>query len=199
MQQAWAERAAAFLVWRRSGHVAGRLGLAVAAACFVGLLSQLKLYLPFTPVVFSGQTFGVLLVGGLCGMEIGVIGMSLYLVLGIAGMPWFADAAAGARFACSPTAGYLVGFVAAAALVGYITDRLPAARRFAPAAGIMVSGSALILATGFLGLVVFFGMGARSAFVAGVVPFIPGDVVKSVVAALMLSTAFGRADGPPEG
>ena len=196
LREAWVGRAEAFLVWRRSGHLAGRAALAAGAACLMGLLAQVRIYTPLSPVPLTGQTFGALVVGGLCGMEMAVLSMGLYLALGVAGVPWFAHAGSGPEFLVSATAGYLVGFVLAAALVGYLTDRHPGTRSFAPALGVMAAGSFLILAAGFVGLVVLCGMSPAKAFAGGVVVFIPGDLVKAVLAAGILSAGLPRRAGP---
>jgi len=197
LREAWLGRSRAFLHWRRTGSVAGRLALAGGAACVMGLLAQVRIQTPLTPVPFSGQTLGALAVGGLCGMELALISMSLYVVLGIAGVPWFAAAGSGAHFAWSPSAGYLVGFVLAAAFVGYITDRRPAARSFAPACGVMVTASLIVYACGVTGLMIATGVGPWSALAKGVLPFIPGDVIKVALAAGLVSAGLPHSEASP--
>ena len=97
--------------------------LVTAVTLFVAALSQVRIPLPFTPVPLTGQTFAVLLVGAALGAKRGLGALSLYLVLGAFGLPFFAGGASGLAYMTGPTLGYLVGFAAAAALTGFLAER----------------------------------------------------------------------------
>jgi biotin transport system substrate-specific component len=173
-------------LWRprtRAWAFAYDLGLIVCGAALVALASQLSLHLPFSPVPVTGQTFAVLLVGALLGPGRGAAAMAAYLAEGVAGLPVFAGGAAGPGVLLGHTAGYLVGFVPAAAAVGFLAtrgwDRRPATTLLA-----MLLGNAVVLFLGALWLSRF--VGPRGAITQGLLPFIPGDIIKSVLAAAVL-------------
>jgi biotin transport system substrate-specific component len=92
--------------------------LIVGASLLVALMAQVSVPLPFSPVPITGQTFAVLLVGAALGAKRGSASLLLYLLEGAAGLPVFAGGGAGPATFLGPTGGYLIGFVAAAWLVG---------------------------------------------------------------------------------
>ena len=94
--------------------------LVAGSAAFVGLAAQIAIPLPFTPVPLSGQTFAVLLSVAALGPARGALGMLLYAVAGIAGLPWFASHQSGWAI---PSLGYVLGFVLAAVVVGALARR----------------------------------------------------------------------------
>ena len=169
--------------------------LVVGGAAFVGLSAQLSFPLPSTPVAVTGQTFAVLLTGAALGWQRGLASMLLYLVAGVAGIPWFADGGSGAS---SPSFGYIVGFVIAAAAVGRLAgagaDRTP----FRTAA-LMVLGNLLIYLVGVPWLAMAMDLSPGRAVALGVTPFLLGDAVKIVIAAGVLPGAWRlvhrRGDG----
>src|SRR3979411_2002616 len=97
--------------------------LVVGFAALVGLLAQIVIPLPFTPVPITGQTFGVLLGGMAIGWRRGILGMLLYTALGLAGLPGVAGGHGGLEIAGAPSFGYILGFVAAALTVGRLAER----------------------------------------------------------------------------
>lgn len=151
------------------------VGIAVVA-----LGARVSWTIPGTVVPQSGQTLAVLLVGAFLGMRRGGAALGCYLLAGGAGVPVFADGAAGWAHLVGPTSGYLVGFVVAAVLVGRASDR-ELLRRPGPALGLMLLGHAVILVLGWARL--SWTTGAAEAYGAGVAPFVWGGVVKSVLAA----------------
>lgn len=163
--------------------------LVVAGSLFVALCAQIRVPLPFTPVPLSGQTLGVLLVGGLLGPRLGLLSLLLYLVQGAVGLPVFADSKAGLAILLGPTAGYLVGFPLAAALTGYLAS-LGWDRRFLSTLLAMVLGNLVIYFLGAGWLAFGMGMGVSKALVLGVVPFLIGDALKAVLAAVALPSGW---------
>lgn len=172
--------------WPRAGFVENTL-LIFGASLLTALAAQLAIPLPFTPVPVTGQTFAVLLCGAALGPRRGFAAQLLYLIEGASGMPVFAGGAAGAQVFAGPTAGYLVAFPLAAALTGWLAERAWD-RRFLTMLGVMLLGSTVIFAVGAAGLTRF--LPASQVFAAGVLPFLPGDVIKTALAAMLFPGAW---------
>jgi biotin transport system substrate-specific component len=168
------------------GGLARSIALVVGGAVFVGLTAQVSIPLWFTPVPLSLQTFSVLLVGAALGSRRGLASMALYLLVGLAGVPWFAEGKSGWELA---TIGYVVGFVAAAWLVGLLAER-GADRKPLRAAGMMVVGNLVIYVFGVTGLVMMTSMTPAVAVAKGVVPFLLGDAIKIIFAAALLPATW---------
>lgn len=165
-----------------------RVALVVGFSLLTALAAQIAVPLPFTPVPLTAQVFAVLLTGALLGSRLGALAMLAYLVEGASGMPFFAGGRGGAaHLLLSPTAGYLWAYPLAAFVTGHLAER-GWDRRYLTATLAMALGSALILAGGWLGLLRF--MPAAQAFAQGVVPFIPGDLLKIALAAAALPTGW---------
>ena len=158
--------------------------LVVLFSLFVAVGAWVVIPLPFTPVPITGQTFSVLMTGMLLGSRRGAIALLLYLAEGAAGLPVFAGGGGGvARFA-GPTAGYLLAYPLAAGFVGVLAERGWERRPYGAALA-MLLGSGVILTLGTLWLSLFEG-GLWPAFLRGMLPFIPGDLIKTALAALLL-------------
>jgi biotin transport system substrate-specific component len=162
---------------RRSGVVAALardttvvLGVALALAA----ASRIAVPLGFTPVPITAQTFVVLVVGVIVGARRAGAGAFTYLMLGLAGIPWFATGGA--------TLGYLAGFAVAAWVVGRAADAGRLDRR-RDALAVMAGAHALIHLMGATWLGLFLGVGPATAFALGVAPFLVGDAIKVVAAA----------------
>jgi len=169
-------------------------GLILLGSLFVALTARVTLWLPFTPVPITGQTFGVLLVGALLGPWRGGLALVAYLVEGLLGLPVFAGGTSawspsplGVPVIIGPTAGYIFGFVPAAFLVGLSAGR-GWDRSFWPAALAMAVGEAAIYAFGLPWLALYVGPGA--AVTLGLLPFIPGDTLKLLLAAALLPAGW---------
>ena len=177
------------VAWPNAGFLENAL-LIFAASLLTGLAAQIAIPLPFTPVPVTGQTFAVLLTGAALGARRGFLAQALYLLQGASGLPVFAGGAAGAAYLFGPSGGYLVAFPFAAALTGFLAERAWD-RRFLATFAIMLLGSTVIFACGALGLTRFFA--PSQVLAAGVLPFVPGDLVKSALAALALPGAWRLA------
>jgi len=160
--------------------------LVAGGATFVGLAAQISFYLPWNPAVpLTLQTFAVVLAAGVLGSARGVAAMALYAILGAIGMPWFAGASHGIA---GPSAGYILGFILAAFIVGKLAEH-GATRTFWRSVGLMVLGNVVIYAVGATWLkynldIPWFG--AESAWAYGVRDFLVGDLIKIAVAAGIL-------------
>ena len=168
------------------GGLVRNVALVVGGTLFVALSALVQIPLPFTPVPLSLQTFAVLLVGAGLGSRRGAAAMALYLVAGMAGVPWFAAHQSGWAFA---SFGYVVGFVAAGWLAGRLAEA-GADRTVVKNTGLLVLGNVVIYAFGVTGLIAATGMDLGVALAKGVVPFLIGDVVKIAVAAALLPAAW---------
>ena len=160
--------------------------LVLGGAAFVGLLAQLSIPLSFTPVPLTLGTFAVLLTGAALGPVRGALSIGIYMVAGMAGMPWFAGQSSGWGF---PSFGYIIGFVLAGALVGWLASR-GGDRTPLRTAGTMVLGNLVIYAVGVPYLMGATGMDLATGIEKGVVPFLIGDAIKIVIAAGLLPAAW---------
>lgn len=191
--------------YRTEADVATKVGLSLTFAVLTGLAAQLRVPLPFTPVPITLQTFAVLLAGVALGARYGGLSQLLYGGLGAAGVPWFTATGAGLGHLLGPTGGYLVAFVPAAVLVGVVVDHYTVERRLPTLLATLAVAHVVIYAVGTAWLFAWSNLltgGAVSAVDAlwmGVVPFVAGDAVKVVCAALIATAvvppASDRLDG----
>jgi len=171
------------------GGIVRDVALVVGAAALTGLSAQIAIPLPFTPVPITLQTFAVLLTAAALGPMRAATAMLLYLAVGVAGVPWFAQQNAGWAF---PTFGYVIGFVVAATLVGALARR-GADRSVVGTIGLMVGGNLVIYAIGVSYLAAAIGVGLPEAIGLGMTPFLIGDGLKILLAAGLLPAAWRLA------
>jgi biotin transport system substrate-specific component len=161
----------------------------------VALSAQINI--PTQPVPFTGQTLGILLVGGALGMRRGGAAVLLYLAIGAFGAPIYAEGKAGLAALGGFTGGYLIGFAVAAAVVGRLAE-LGWDRRLPGSAVAMVIGTAIIYAFGVPWLKLTTGMPWSDAVAVGMTQFLLWDVAKAAVAAAAFPLAWwfiGRRPG----
>jgi len=168
-----------------------KIALALGFAILIGLMAQLRFPIPWSPVPITGQTFSVLLAGILLGRWWGGVSLALYIGLGAAGLPWFTGWSGGISHLAGPTGGYLIGFVLAALFIGSFTDKYLRSRSFLRLLGLMLFANfVLIYVPGLLQLNLWLNLASGSTtsiaqtLTMGLLPFIAGDVVKVVAAAL---------------
>ncbi|MFF4094644.1 biotin transporter BioY [Streptomyces sp. NPDC001834] len=160
--------------------------LVLGGAALTGVAAQIAVPIPGSPVPVTGQTFAALLVGTALGARRGFLSLAVYTLVGMAGMPWFAEARSGMGF---PSFGYVLGMLLAAAAVGALARR-GGDRSVLRTAGTMVLGSAIIYAVGVPYLALSTGMSASAAIAAGLVPFLLGDALKAALAMGVLPAAW---------
>jgi biotin transport system substrate-specific component len=160
--------------------------LVIAGAGLVGLLAQISFHLSFTPVPITGQTLGVLLVGTSLGLRRGAAALALYTVAGLAGLGWFADGQSGYVGA---SFGYIVGFIASAAICGYLAERR-ADRRLISAVPAMIIGEVVMYVIGVAWLAVDLHLSIGTAISEGFIPFWIADAIKCALAAGLLPSAW---------
>jgi biotin transport system substrate-specific component len=163
--------------------------LVCAGAAFVALCAQISIHLGFTPVPITGQTFAVLLVAAAYGTVRGTASLLLYMLVGIAGAPVYADHGHGWDVFVSASGGYIVGFVVAAALTGYLAER-GWDRRFSTSVTVMLTGNVVIYVFGLLWLHHHLNVNWPTALEYGLYPFVPGDIFKLYLAAAALPGAW---------
>ncbi|OGO54853.1 MAG: hypothetical protein A2Z32_10495 [Chloroflexi bacterium RBG_16_69_14] len=165
------------------------VALVVAGALFIYLTSRIVIPVPGTPVPITGQTFGVLLVGGALGFRRGLIAVALYVLLGVIGLPFFAEGKGGLSVILGVRGGYLIGFIAAGAVVGRLAE-LGWDRRIGGALGAMLVGSVVIYAIALPWLKVVTGWSVDETIQKGLMPFLLGDALKLVLAAVLFPAAW---------
>ncbi len=165
---------------------------AVGGALLTGALSQIRLPLPFTPIPVTGQVLAVLLCGSLLGSGYGMLSQLLFIAAGLAGVPWLAGGHVGVAALLAPTAGYLVGFLAAAYFVGHGTQAGAWGRSLQGQIVVMLGGAGIVLFCGATYLMLTMGLSPWHAFVMGVLPFLAMDVVKAVMAAMLTSAVLPK-------
>ncbi len=146
-----------------------------------------KIRVPMWPVPMTMQTFAVLTIGAGLGLRLGLASLLGYVVLGAAGVAVFAGDSAGIGYMAGPTAGYLVGFVVAAAAMGAMA-RKGWDRSVLTMAGAMILGNAIIYVFGLAWMAHLFGAAKGTAWVMqyGMTNFLVGDALKLVLAALVV-------------
>lgn len=153
----------------------------------IALLAHLAIPLSFSPVPITGQTLGVALIALLFGRFRAVVTVAGYLSLGAIGLPFFSETATGAGF--GPTSGYLVGMLAASFIMGHMADA-GFTKSFRGSWCTALIGSFIIFGFGLAALSFYVPNSALLAW--GLYPFIPGDIVKSLIAALIASQISKR-------
>ncbi|MET7359480.1 biotin transporter BioY [Streptomyces sp. NPDC005562] len=164
--------------------------LVLGGAALTGIAAQIAVPVPGSPVPVTGQTFAALLVGTALGAGRGFLSLALYALVGMAGMPWFAQAGSGVA---APSLGYVFGMLLASTVVGALARR-GGDRSVLRTAGTMVLGSAIIYAVGVPYLAAATGMSLTQAVAAGLTPFLIGDALKAALAMGALPTAWKFLD-----
>lgn len=165
--------------------------LVVAGAALTAVLAQVAV--PLWPVPITGQTLAVLLVGASLGAARGALSLALYAVLGIVGLPVFSDFAGGASVILGPTGGYIVGFIASAALVGWLSERAWE-RQVLKALATFAAGTVVVFAIGLPWLAIALQLDLASTLQGGLWPFLLGGAIKAAIAAGLLPLAWWGAD-----
>lgn len=166
--------------------------LVVAGAAVTAVAAQLAI--PLWPVPITGQTLAVLLVGSTLGALRGALSMVLYAVLGLAGLPVFAPQDDGSHLTGSaalaaPSFGYIIGFIFAAAFVGWIAER-SWDHRFLGAIASFLGGTVVTFALGMVWLASVLGLTLEQTLQAGLYPFVIGGFLKALLAASLIPLAW---------
>lgn len=169
------------LDWTRS------VGLVFSFSLLMALSAQILI--PIGPVPITGQTFVVLLTGALLGSRLGAMAMIVYLIEGASGLPFFSGGHGGLGHLLGPTGGYLVAFPAAAFITGAFAEH-DWDRRFLTAVAAMAIGSVVIMLSGWTWFALVTNTPLNVAFQLTVLKFIPGDIIKILLAAAALPAGW---------
>jgi biotin transport system substrate-specific component len=165
------------------------VGLVALGVVFTALLAQVSIAVPGSPVPITGQTLAVVLTAASLGPVRGLAVDVAYLLVGMLGLPVFADASGGVHVVFGATGGYIVGFIPAAYLIG-LAAKHGADRTLWKAVPLFAAGQAVIFAVGVPWLAAVAHLDAQQALAAGFYPFILGGIVKAVLAAGVLGGAW---------
>jgi biotin transporter BioY len=169
------------LDWTRS------ISLVFAFSLLTALAAQIVV--PSGPIPITGSTFAVLLTGALLGSRLGAMAMTVYLVEGLCGLPFFSGGLSGVGHLLGPTGGYLVAFPAAAFITGAFAEN-GWDKRFVTSVVAMAAGSLIILAAGLAWFSVLMHTPLPLAFQVSFLKFIPGDIIKILLAAAVMPTGW---------
>lgn len=172
----------------RAVNIGRDIALIVAASGLMALSARVSIPLSFTPVPITLQTLVVVLVGAALGSRRGALAMLLYLAEGTQ-LPVFAYGGGIAYLLSAPTAGYLWSYPFTAFVVGWLCQR-GLDRKFLTAVLAMLVGTLIIYAFGVSWLALNTHLSLYKALLAGMIPFIPGDLIKILIAAALLPTAW---------
>nr|WP_292782214.1 biotin transporter BioY [Methanobrevibacter sp.] len=180
----------------QDASTATKLLMSFMMACITGIMAQIVIPLPWTPVPITAQTFAVLCSGLFLGKKYGCLSQILYIVLGITVIPWFGGMTGGLEVFLGSTFGFFIGFIIASYFIGYITEKYAKARSFSRMAIVIgIANFALIYIPGLAGLALWSAItqGATLSVVdllmMGLIPFIAGDIVK-ILGAASVSKVF---------
>ena len=180
----------------QDASTATKLLMSLMMACLTGIMAQIIIPLPWTPVPITAQTFAVLCSGLFLGKKYGCLSQILYIVLGVAFIPWFGGMTGGLDIFLGSTCGFFIGFVIASYFIGYITEKYADARNFTKMAIVIgIANFALIYIPGLAGLALWYSLtqgvtlGVVDLLMMGLVPFIAGDIVK-ILGAASVSKVF---------
>lgn len=180
----------------QDASTATKLLMSFMMACLTGIMAQIIIPLPWTPVPITAQTFAVLCSGLFLGKKYGCLSQILYIVLGVAFIPWFGGMTGGLDIFLGSTCGFFIGFVIASYFIGAITEKYAKARNFTKMLAVIgIANFALIYIPGLAGLALWYSLtqgatiGVIDLLMMGLVPFILGDIVK-ILGAASVSKVF---------
>ena len=175
------------------------MALAGLFAALTAICSWISIPLGFTPVPMNLATLAVLLAGGLLGARYGAVSLTVYTLVGAVGVPVFAGFRGGFSVIAGPTGGYIVGYIAAAFVVGLLvslayTGVNKSARQTLLMVTAMVAGLAVCYALGTAWFIISTHSEFKAALVACVVPFLPGEIIKIIAGTLLVKKLKKHVD-----
>ena len=162
------------------------IALMTAVTCVLGPLS---IPLPFSPVPISLTNFAIFLAIFVLGMKSGTISFIIYLLLGTVGVPVFSSFRGGFQVLAGPTGGYLIGFIFLALIMGFALDHFD--RKLVPTIIGMIIGMAVCYAFGTVWLAKLLSLSFKEGLMMGVIPYLPGDAAKIIIAAIVGPKLYG--------
>lgn len=180
------------LRWIDERTVLYKLALAFGFACLTGIMAQIRIPLPFTPVPLTGQVFAVLLSAVFLGGYYGGLSQIFYIVFGVVGIPWFSGWTGGLACITGVTGGYLIGFVFAALIVGWLTNRYVSMRKFHFQLLLMMTGVLTLHIFGFVQLAIIMRTEFVETLRLAFLPFIAIDLMKAAVVACISASILPK-------
>ena len=162
------------------------IALMTSVTCVLGPLS---IPLPFSPVPISLTNFAIFLAIFILGMKNGTISFIIYLLLGAVGVPVFSSFRGGLQVLAGPTGGYLIGFIFLALIMGFALDHFD--RKLVPTIIGMIIGMAVCYAFGTVWLAKLLSLSFKEGLMMGVIPYLPGDAAKIIIAAIVGPKLYG--------
>lgn len=162
------------------------IALMTAVTCVLGPLS---IPLPFSPVPISLTNFAIFLAIFVLGMKSGTISFIIYLLLGAIGVPVFSSFRGGLQVLAGPTGGYLIGFIFLALIMGFALEHFD--RKLVPTIIGMIIGMAVCYAFGTVWLAKLLSLSFKEGLMMGVIPYLPGDAAKIIIAAIVGPKLYG--------
>ena len=162
------------------------IALMTAVTCVLGPLS---IPLPFSPVPISLTNFAIFLAIFVLGMKNGTISFIIYLLLGAVGVPVFSSFRGGLQVLAGPTGGYLIGFIFLALIMGFALDHFD--RKLLPTIIGMIIGMVVCYAFGTVWLAKLLSLSFKEGLMMGVIPYLPGDAAKIIIAAIVGPKLYG--------
>ena len=162
------------------------IALMTAVTCVLGPLS---IPLPFSPVPISLTNFAIFLAIFVLGMKSGTISFIIYLLLGAIGVPVFSSFRGGLQVLAGPTGGYLIGFIFLALIMGFTLEHFD--RKLVPTIIGMIIGMAVCYAFGTVWLAKLLSLSFKEGLMMGVIPYLPGDAAKIIIAAIVGPKLYG--------
>ncbi len=169
-----------------------KLALSLGFALITGVMAQIRIPLPFTPVPLTGQVFAVLLSAVFLGGYFGALSQLFYVILGITGIPWFSGGLGGFAVITGLTGGYLIGFILCAMLVGWFTSRYAFFRKFHSQLLLMMAVVVVIYILGTAQIAVLMRLSLVNTIRLAVLPFIGVDLMKAAIVACISTSILPK-------
>lgn len=169
--------------------VASQISLILTGTVFLAVMAQIAFPIPGSPVPFTGQTLGVLLLGTAYGAGLGASTVAFYLLMGMAGAPIFSSGTSGIERIVGPTGGYLVGMFISSLVLGALAGR-KWDQKIKTVIPTMIIGNLIIFAIGLLWLNQYTGQSWLWTFEKGFTPFIFGEIIKIAIASTALPAVW---------
>ncbi|NPV44296.1 MAG: biotin transporter BioY [Firmicutes bacterium] len=161
------------------------MAISALFAALTAVMGYVVIPLPFSPVPITGQTFAVMLTGGLLKTRTAVISMLVFIFIGILGLPVFAGGRSGMGVLLGPTGGYILSWPLAVMLISKLLGKKEPTRFVYTLFVNILGGIIIVYLIGILQLAIVTGLDFKRAFMLGGLPFIPGDIFKAFVSALL--------------
>jgi biotin transport system substrate-specific component len=181
-----------YFEWFYELSIATKVFLSVCFAALTALSAIIRVQLPFTPVPITGQVMVVLLTGVVLGAGYGSLSQLIYVLLGTIGMPWFTAGQGGLFALLGPTGGYLIGFIPAAFIVGFLTHHFSKFRSFLVQFVIMILAISVIHLFGIIHFSLLLRTNLTTTLKMASLPFIIPDLIKALIVAYFSSYFLPR-------